>query len=326
MFYEDLLENWKYAVKTDSRFSWSSIVYPKQATMSTIAIVSSSNLDINKLSFGDIRLNKAGGKSVPLKYNGQPLQIRLEKSVYPMGVNVKETENGTTYTMNLTLKGCDAHAQERAGAEVGSTGVLYNFLHDLQGKILDTAEASSVKWFGKARSRPVLEEMMKKSISPSVEKINGEWVASGKYPPSLKMKVPVYDGRVAMDVADGQGRPVEVTTENIQQVFPKRVEASIVVSPSIYVSGQGFGVTWRVSYARVAPPQRTTAAQIFADEIEQEIKAEPLAETQEEEEQEEVTVAYVETPSAPPVTPTQVPVAPVAPAAPAKNRRRVAVA
>ena len=294
--------------------------------MSTIAIVSSSNLDINKLSFGDIRLNKAGGKSVPLKYNGQPLQIRLEKSVYPMGVNVKETENGTTYTMNLTLKGCDAHAQERAGAELGSTGVLYNFLHDLQGKILDTAEASSVKWFGKARSRPVLEEMMKKSISPSVEKINGEWVASGKYPPSLKMKVPVYDGRVAMDVADGQGRPVEVTTENIQQVFPKRVEASIVVSPSIYVSGQGFGVTWRVSYARVAPPQRTTAAQIFADEIEQEIKGEPLAETQEEEEQEEVTVAYVEAPSAPPVTPTQVPVAPVAPAAPAKNRRRVAVA
>ena len=294
--------------------------------MSTIAIVSSSNLDINKLSFGDIRLNKAGGKSVPLKYNGQPLQIRLDKSVYPMGVNVKETENGTTYTMSLTLRGCDAHAQERAGSELGSTGVLYNFLHDLQGKILDTAEASSVKWFGKARSRPVLEEMMKKSISPSVEKINGEWVASGKYPPSLKMKVPVYDGRVAMDVADGQGRPVEVTTENIQQVFPKRVEASIVVSPSIYVSGQGFGVTWRVSYARVAPPQRTTAAQIFADEIEQEIKAEPLAETQEEEEQEEVTVAYVETPSAPPVTPTQVPVAPVAPAAPAKNRRRVAVA
>jgi len=294
--------------------------------MSTIAIVSSSNLDINKLSFGDIRLNKAGGKSVPLKYNGQPLQIRLEKSVYPMGVNVKETDNGTTYTMSLTLKGCDAHAKERAGAEAGSTGVLYNFLHDLQTKILDTAESSSVKWFGKARSRPVLEEMMKKSISPSVEKINGEWVASGKYPPSLKMKVPVYDGRVAMDVADGQGKAVEVTTENIQQVFPKRVEASIVVSPSIYVSGQGFGVTWRVSYARVAPPQRTTAAQIFADEIEQEVKAEPLPEEEQQEEQEEVTVAYVETPSAPPVTPVTSPAPQVAPAAPAKNRRRVAVA
>jgi len=291
--------------------------------MATIAIVSSSNLDVNKVSFGDIRLNKAGGKSVPSKYNGQPLQIRLEKSAYPMGVNVKETENGTSYTMSLTLKGCDSYAKERAGPEAGSVGVLYNFLQDLQAKVLESAEVSSVKWFGKTRSRSVLEDTMKQFISPSVEKINGEWVPSGKYPPSLKMKVPVYDGRVAMDVTDSQGRPVELTTDNIQQVFPKRVEASVVVSPGIYVSGQGFGVTWRVSYAKVSPPQRTTAADIFRDEIEQEVNtttAAPIqqAGSEEETEQEEISVPMMEeTPTAPPAP---------APAAGAKNRRRTAVA
>ena len=291
--------------------------------MATIAIIPSSNLDINKVSFGDIRLNKAGGKSVPIKYNGQPLQIRLEKTSYPMGVNVKETENGTSYTMSLTLKGCDPYAKEPAGPEAGSIGTLYNFLQGLQKKVLDTAEATSVKWFGKTRSRSVLEDTMKQFISPSVEKVNGEWVASGKYPPSLKMKVPVYDGRVAMDVTDSFGKPVEVTTDNIQQVFPKRVEASVVVSPGIYVSGQGFGVTWRVSYAKVSPPQRTTAADIFRDEIEQEVNtstAAPIQQQYEEEtevEQEEISVPMMEeTPTAPPA---------VAPA-PAKNRRRAAVA
>jgi hypothetical protein len=285
--------------------------------MSTIAIVSSSNLDINKVSFGDIRLNKAGGKSVPIKYNGQPLQIRLDKTVYPMGVRVTENENGTTYNMSLTLKGCDPYAKERAGAEAGSVGTLYNFLQDLQKKILDTAETNSTKWFGKSRSRSVLEDTMKQFISPSVEKVNNEWVASGKYPPSLKMKVPVYDGRVAMDVTDSYGKPVEVTTDNIKQVFPSRVEASVVVSPGIYVSGQGFGVTWRVSYAKVSPPQRTTAADIFRDEIEQEVNtatAVPLEET--EVEQEEISVPMMEeTPTAP---------AP-APAPAQKNRRRAAV-
>ena len=288
--------------------------------MATIAIVSSSNLDINKVSFGDIRLNKAGGKSVPIKYNGQPLQIRLDKASYPMGVNVKETDNGIAYTMSLTLKGCDPYAKERAGAEVGSIGNLYNFLQDLQKKILDSAETNSVKWFGKTRSRSVLEDTMKQFISPSVEKVNGEWVPSGKYPPSLKMKVPVYDGRVAMDVTDSQGRPVEVTTDNITQVFPKRVEASVVVSPGIYVSGQGFGVTWRVSYAKVSPPQRTTAADIFRDEIEQEVTGvsvpvqQQVEETHEEEmEQEEISVPVVEAPAP-------------APAPAQKNRRRVAVA
>lgn len=284
--------------------------------MATLAIISSSNLDINKISFGDIRLNKAGGKSVPIKFNGQPLQIRLEKTAYPMGVNVKETENGTSYTMSLTLKGCDSYAKERAGADTGSIGNLYNFLQDLQKKVLESAEVNSVKWFGKTRSRSVLEDTMKQFISPSVEKVNGEWVPSGKYPPSLKMKVPVYDGRVAMDVTDNLGKPVEVTPDNIAHVFPKRVEASVVVSPGIYVSGQGFGVTWRVSYAKVSPPQRTTAADIFRDEIDQEINTTTAAPIHEEDhdEQEEISVPMMEeTPTAPAPAPTQ------------KNRRRAAV-
>ena len=294
-------------------------LYKQQYTMATNAIISSSNLDVSKISFGDIRANKAGGKSVPIKYNGQSLQIRLEKATYPMGVNVRVSENGTNYTLSLTLKGCDPFAKERATGESGTVGTLYNFLQDLQSKLLDTAEANSVKWFGKSRSRSVLEDTMKQFISPSVEKVNGEWVPTGKYPPSLKMKVPVYDGRVAMDVTDSQGKPVAVDVDNITNVFPKRVEASIVVSPGVYVSGQGWGVTWRVSYARVAPPQRTTAAQVFADEIEQEIRSETVKVEEEEEQQEEEEVPYVETPSAPPAPPVVVP----APA-PAKNRRRVA--
>jgi len=289
--------------------------------MSTNAIISQSSLNVSDVTFGDVRMNKAGGKSVPIKYRGQNLQIRLEKATYPMGVNVRETDNGTTYTMALTLRGCDAYAKERATAEAGSIGGLYNFLLDLQSKILTTATDQSTKWFGKARSREVLADIMKQFVSPSVEKINGEWVPTGKYPPSLKMKVPVYDGRVTMDVVDHTGKNLEVDIDNITQVFPKRVEASIVVSPSIYITGQGFGVTWRVSYAKVSPPQRTTAADVFRDEINEELKsaaaAPAVTETFEEEaapEQEEVSVPIVEeSPSAPP-----------APApAPASNRRRV---
>ena len=290
--------------------------------MSTNAIISQSSLDVSKVSFGDVRLNKAGGKSVPIKYNGQNLQIRLEKAMYPMGVNIRETDNGTTYTMSLTLRGCDPYAKERADGTAGSLGNLYNFLTDLQDKLLNTATEQSTKWFGKPRSREVLSDIMKQFVSPSVEKVNGQWVPSGKYPPSLKMKVPVYDGRVTMDVADHLGKGLEVDIDNIAQIFPKRVESSIVVSPSIYITGQGFGVTWRISYAKVSPPQRTTAADVFRDEIDEEIKSSAAPHTaellmlpldyDEGVQQEEVTVPFVEeSPSAAPAP------------APAPNRRRV---
>jgi hypothetical protein len=162
---------------------------------------------------------------------------------------------------------------------------------------------------------------MKLFLGPSVERINGEWVPSGKYPPGLKMKVGVYDGRVAMDVTDHTGKAVLVDIDNITEVFPKRVDASVVVAPSIYVTGTGFGVTWRVTFAKVSPPQRVTAADVFKDEIEEESRA-PAAplpafvspdDVEEERQEDEVSVPFVEaTPTAP---------AP-APAAGAPNRRK----
>jgi len=287
--------------------------------MATSAIISVSNLDINKVSFGDIRMNKAGGKTVPIKYNGQSLQIRIPKAMYPMGVNIRETDNGSTYQMMLTLKGCDVFAKQKAGPEAGDLGQLYNFLLDMQDKLLDVATANSAKWFGRSRDRAVLQDLMKQFLSPSVERLNGEWVPSGKYPPSFRMKVPVYDGQVSMDVADSTGKPVVVDLENISQIFPKRVEASIVVTPSVYVSGQGFGVTWRITHARVAPPQRLTAAQVFADEIEEETSAPaPAAAASPFDEEEAPAEASPTEPPAPAPAP--------APKAAGNRRRQIAAA
>jgi hypothetical protein len=293
--------------------------------MATNAIISQNNLDVSKITFGDIRINKAGGKSIPIKYNGQTLQIRLEKATYFQGVNVKETPNGTAYEMKLALRNCDPYAKDRATTEAGSIGNLYNFLLDLQEKVIQEGVKNSKKWFGKDRSESLVRETMKLFLSPSVERVNGEWVPSGKYPPGLKMKVGVYDGRVAMDVVDHIGKPIAVDVDNISEVFPKRVDASVVVAPSIYVTGTGFGVTWRVTFAKVSPPQRVTAADVFKDEIEEESKnpssaagayeyATTEATEEEQHQEEEVSVPFVEQSQAP---------AP-APAAAPKSRRRVA--
>jgi hypothetical protein len=94
------------------------------------------------------------------------------------------------------------------------------------------------------------------------------------------------------------------------------MEARFIVSPSIYVSGQGFGVTWRISYAQVSAQARVTAAQMFdAEETADEPVAAAAAEipvaTEDEDQQEDEETR--ETPSAAPV--------PAAPA-PAKQARR----
>jgi hypothetical protein len=289
--------------------------------MATPAIISASNLDINNVTFGDIRLGKKGGKSVPIKYNGQNLEIRIPKMRYPMGLKAKTTPDGATaYNLMASLKDCDHFAKEKVSGKVNDVQNLYNFILDLQEKLLTTAATNSAKWFGKSRDKAVLSALMKQSLNPSADLVNGEWVPNGKYPPSLKMKVPVYQTNeglsIPLSLVCGD-QPVKVDDVRVLEVsFPKQVEASIVVAPSVYVSGQGFGITWRISNARTTTPKQVSALDIFRDEIEEDARNETSAPTeevvQEEEEQHQEEVVVEETPTAPPSAPA--------------NRRRKAAA
>jgi hypothetical protein len=288
--------------------------------MATPAIISASNLDINNVTFGDIRLGKKGGKSVPIKYNGQNLEIRIPKMRYPMGLKAKTTPDGTTaYNLMASLKDCDHFAKEKVTGKVNDVQNLYNFILDLQEKLLTTAATNSAKWFGKSRDKVVLAALMKQSLNPSADLVNGEWVPNGKYPPSLKMKVPVYQTNEGLSIPVSLvcgDQPVKVDDVRVLETsFPKQVEASIVVAPSVYVSGQGFGITWRISNARTTTPKQVSALDIFRDEIEEdarnETSAAPTEEVvQEEEEQHQEEVVVEETPTAPP--------------APANRRRKAA--
>jgi len=234
--------------------------------MATSAIIPSENLDINRVMIGEIRPNKAGGKTVPIKYNGQALQVRIPRIYYPAGIVVREDEKSgqRNYSMLASLKGCDSYAKERAES-ANDVGQFYNFLLDLTEKIVQHSISNSGKWFGKSKSEAVLRETMKPILTPSVEKLNGEWVPNGKYPPSLRMKISIWDGQVGMDAVDANGATIELSEANLEQVFAKRIEARMVLTPSIYVTGTGFGVTWRVVHAKVFPPSRVGAKAAFAD-------------------------------------------------------------
>jgi len=268
--------------------------------MSTNAIVNVTNALIDRVSFTEAKRNKQGGLGVSLKYDGQTFALRLPRMNFPGGLLQREDEKSgnVSYSLIGSLKGCDPYAKERA-AGADDMQKLYNFLLDIQSKLIQAATDNSSKWFGKKRGDESIRDSFndRSILSVSSDKVGDEYVPNGKYPPSFRLKIPVYDGRIAMDVVDSNTKPVYLTLESLRSVFPKGVGANLIVSGSVYIIGQSFGVTWRVSMAQVFPQTRLTAASAF----------EAVAEDAPADEDEAPTESQVEAPvvSDPPEAPSE---------------------
>ena len=277
-------------------------------------VIAVSEIDISKITFVPGPSKPGRNPAINIKYEGQNLQLRVPRLNFPGGVMVRtdEKSGSTNYTLMGTLKDCDPYARDQA-ADTTEITKFYNFLLWLEGAIKAAAIENSPKWFGKKRSQEAIDDGFNRIIGTSKDNVDGEWVPNGKYPPSFKCKLPVYDGRVSSEFVDGKRNPIYATPESLTSIFTKGVEANLIVSGSIYViAGGGFGVTWRLQKAQVFQRARITAADVFADEE----SDEPTVESKQTQTQEEDMP--VES------TPDDQPVQQVAPSAPARRRRQPA--
>lgn len=277
--------------------------------MSASAVVNIRKIKATEINFAEPKKSKSGATNIALRYNGQNVQFRLPSLSFPGGALIRSTEmGGTTYTLIASLKGCDPYGKERATAD-DDISYLYNFMNDFQEHLIKYALENSVRIFGKKRSEDSLRETFKQTLSVSVDKTpDGEYVPNGKYPPSIRFKLPVWEGRLNMEVIDSENMPVEVTLDNLTSVFPKNVTAKTVVSGSIYVAGLSFGVTWKITDAQVSVQKRRTIFDKFRDDdedAEEEETLPPKAETHEENPPEEEAAPAPEPAPAPAPAPTK---------------------
>ena len=238
------------------------------------------NINASNVTFVIGQAKSGRNPPISLKYEGQNLLIGLPRMNFPGGVLVRDTEGGaTSYTLIGSLKGCDPYAKERGGDD--DTGRFYNFLLDMEESIIASAVENSVKWFGKKRSEEAIRDGFKRILSISSDRVDGEYIPNGKYPPSFRVKIPVYDNRVSCSVEDNMKNPVYVTPELLPMVFPKGIECGLVISGSIYViAGGGFGVTWRLQGAQVYPQARAKVTDFFTAEATADDEDEPVEESQ----------------------------------------------
>lgn len=240
--------------------------------MAAPAVINISKSRASDIQFAEPRRNKTtGAVSIGLKYNNQNVQFRVPRLGFPGGLMVKQNTNkdgsvSTSYVLKGSLPGGDPYGRELSD-DPSDTAKAYNFLLEFQKHLIKAAVENSVKWFGKKRSEDSIQDSLNRFLSLSVDKTDNGWEPNGKYPPSLQMKLPVYDDKIAMEVIDSEDNDVPLSLDNLTTVFGKGTSATLILQAQVYISGQGFGVTWKPSYVQIYRRQKYTARDFFKRDV-----------------------------------------------------------
>ncbi len=218
------------------------------------------NVDISKITFGDIKELKNGGKIVPILYEGKNrLVIQLPEMNAPFGINKYDKEGPVKYDYSVSLRG----AEERPSVQ--ATQAL---AENLDRMVLEEAFKKSKAWFKRTyKSIDVIEPLLTPMLKFSKDK---EGNINDKYPPTLKMSIPFKDDKIKIPCYNKDAELVNLidTTDkegNIITAIKTKGAAvtGIVQLGSVWVVGPKFGIKLNAVQLRVVEPTGITGYAII---------------------------------------------------------------
>lgn len=191
--------------------------------------------DASTLQFSPVQKNKKGGQVVNLGAAGadggtKRVMIQTPEVAVPFGVSPYMDNNGEvqSYSIDLSFRGADVDPR------------MADFqarMRRLDEVLLDTAVQRSKEWFGKAQSKDVVAEFLRKLVKDPRDP---------KYAPTMKVKVPIINGAPASLFYNENREPV-----GIDYVTKGSTVKMILELSSVWFVNKTFGVTWKLMQAVV---------------------------------------------------------------------------
>jgi hypothetical protein len=220
--------------------------------------LTTKNFYPEEIGFGPVERNKLGGKYVPLTKNGVKARFTIQTPTMslPFGISAyreRPDAEPSSYSLDVSFRGFD------------TSDLLMGFftkIEELNAHLIDSAHTNSVAWFGKQKSKELLEDTYRNLLKKD---------ASGKYAPIMKIKVPIVGGKPMLKVQDSSSS--DLTVEDI----PKGATAKIICElASVWqVGGTSWGVTFKaLKVFIVSVPEINTLE--FANDEDDEVNSEDI--------------------------------------------------
>ena len=214
-------------------------------------IANGLTLNISDIDITAPKLNKSGGKSANILYkpSKKSVYINMQVPMLTWGASMfKDTQSGKeTYDMAIQFP--------RKDYSTPDTETLLTKFQELEKYIKSEAIRNSMAWFNKKTMTPeVIEALWTPMLKYSKDPQTGE--ADMTKAPTLKVKLPFWEGKFNCEVYDPQGNmmyPDESGTTPMD-LIPKGINIiAIIQCGGLWFANGKFGCTWRLFQAVVQP-------------------------------------------------------------------------
>jgi hypothetical protein len=215
-------------------------------------IANGMTLNIADIDITAPKLNKSGGKSANIlfKPTKKGLYINMTAPMLTWGASMFKDPQSGKETFDLSLQ------FPRKDYSTPETDVLLSKFQELEQYIKSEAIRNSMAWFNKKTMTPeVIEALWTPMLKYTKDPQTGE--ADVTKAPTLKVKLPCWEGKFNCEIYDPQGTmlyPDESTGSSPLELIPKGINiVAIIQCGGLWFANGKFGCTWRLFQAVVQP-------------------------------------------------------------------------
>ena len=213
------------------------------------SVMKASQFDLSQINYSDIKILDSGAKQVYVNYGPDNDRIILHTPRFTLPFNMSVFDKGETpkYSFEASFRDMENYKPLQE---------FYKKFSEFDTKLIDDGVALSVSWFKKRNTtREVVDALYHAMIKPSRDRETGE--PDGKYPPTMRFKLPYRNGRFMFEVYDFNRNPIDLTETPLTELLVKgsKVRALVQCSGLWFASGR-YGCTWNVVQLRVKAPAR----------------------------------------------------------------------
>jgi len=214
-------------------------------------VILAKSVDVSKIRYTEIKTLMSGAKSMYINYGTGKLRIQTpimslpyglgegydEKQAAKSGKEIIKPLSEKKYDLTLSFRGIDENPKIEA---------FHNKLKEIEQKIIDDAFENRLEWFKDDYDGN--KNFVAKLFNPiiKIDKDSKTGKVVGKYPPTLKVKLPFdgKNGRFIFDSYDLEGN--EIIFEDIMHKLKSGKAQLIIELSGMWFAGGKYGCTWKV--------------------------------------------------------------------------------